>query len=531
MITYTDIFCGAGGSSVGLSAAGFQLKLAANHWARAIETHSSNFRDAEHLCADVSNYDMRRLPKTDILWASPICTELSPAGGNTQVRTDAQLDLLAEGPIDRDGFERTRATFHDVIRATEVHRYTAVLVENVVEVARKWELFDWWLDGMRQLDYQVQFVSVSAAHVGGEGNAHAPQWRDRLYLVFTKNGVRLPDVDPRPPAWCEACGKDVAALQSWTKTGRRIGKYRQQYWYVCPNVACRHSRVEPYVSPASSAIDWSDLGTRIGDRPRPLAAKTIARIEAGLAMFAQPITLEAAGNTFERRPGVRTWPAHDSPLTTLTTTATKAVACPPVMVSVNHDDLRAYPSHQAPLPSRTAKIGDGLVCPPFVTELRGGGSGSRRVSDPLATVTAGGNHHGLAVPPGSFYVKNYGGNARPGDMCRDVDQPLGTVTSKDHHALVIPFRRGAKPYPAGEQPLSTIATREQHALMAAGIDVADCSFRMLNPREHLRAQRFPDSYIVTGNKGEQTMQAGNAVSANVAQWLASRVALVLGGAA
>lgn len=42
-ITFTDIFCGAGGSSIGLVSAGFELKLAANHWDRAIETHSSNF--------------------------------------------------------------------------------------------------------------------------------------------------------------------------------------------------------------------------------------------------------------------------------------------------------------------------------------------------------------------------------------------------------------------------------------------------------------------------------------------------------
>ena len=42
-LTFTDIFCGAGGSSSGLTAAGFELRLAANHWARAIETHASNF--------------------------------------------------------------------------------------------------------------------------------------------------------------------------------------------------------------------------------------------------------------------------------------------------------------------------------------------------------------------------------------------------------------------------------------------------------------------------------------------------------
>jgi hypothetical protein len=93
-LTFTDIFCGAGGSSIGLTAAGLELTLAANHWQRAIETHAANFRDAEHLCADVNNYDMRRLPKTDVLWASPICTEISPAGGRKRRHTQGQLDLL-----------------------------------------------------------------------------------------------------------------------------------------------------------------------------------------------------------------------------------------------------------------------------------------------------------------------------------------------------------------------------------------------------------------------------------------------------
>lgn len=49
MITATDFFCGMGGSSTGLVEAGFAVKLAANHWARAIETHSANQPDTEHL--------------------------------------------------------------------------------------------------------------------------------------------------------------------------------------------------------------------------------------------------------------------------------------------------------------------------------------------------------------------------------------------------------------------------------------------------------------------------------------------------
>src|SRR4051794_17970513 len=372
-LTFTDVFCGAGGSSLGLSAAGLELVLAANHWRRAIETHSANFTPAEHLCADVNTYAMRRLPGTDGGWFSPICTEMSPAGGRRrrhgqrggqrgQLAGQAELELF--GPIERAGYERTRATFHDVIRATEVHRYRAVLVENVVEVASEWELFDWWVEGMCRLGYRVQYVSVSAAHIGSPTNPHAPQWRDRLYLVFTRVGAPLPDVAPRPRAWCPACGTDVDAVQAWKRAGRRIGKYRQQYLYRCPHSACRHTVVEPYVLPAAAAIDWSDLGTRVGDRARPLAAKTRARIAAGLAMFAQPITAEVVGNTDERRPGVRTWPAFDAPLTTQTTTATKGVAVLPMTVPAGGTWRHAPVPVDEPMGARTTRDTDALVCPP-----------------------------------------------------------------------------------------------------------------------------------------------------------------------
>ena len=49
MITVTDMFCGAGGSSTGLSEVpGLKVKLAMNHWARAIETHNTNHSNDTH---------------------------------------------------------------------------------------------------------------------------------------------------------------------------------------------------------------------------------------------------------------------------------------------------------------------------------------------------------------------------------------------------------------------------------------------------------------------------------------------------
>lgn len=472
---FTDLFCGAGGSSIGLSAAGFELALAANHWDRAVETHAANFTDAEHVCADISNYDMRRLPSTDVLWASPICTEMSPAGGRRRGR--GQLDLLEQGPVAQAGFEKTRATFMDVIRAAELHRYAAVVVENIVDVATDWELFDWWVSGMKLLGYNCQFTSVSSAHIGGAGNPPAPQWRDRLYLTLTRQDVPLPDVAPTPTAWCAVCGHDVAAVQSWRNPDRRrIGKYRQQYDYRCPNVWCRHTRVEPYVAPAAAAIDWSDLGPRIGDRAKPLAAATRNRIQAGLDTFTA-----GDGASGWLVPSGGTWRSRPTGLGT-------------------------------PMPARTTRDTDAVVsCPPFVTVLRNH-STATGVEEPLATVSAGGNHHGLATPPdaeGACSVNTDGGNPRP------------------EHALVIPYRRGAQPH-GTDRPVSTIATHEQHGLAAPdGPTVEDCRYRMLRPREQLRVQCFPDSYRVTGNQGEQTAQAGNAVSANVACWLGHRLATVL----
>lgn len=486
-LTYTDIFCGAGGSSIGLTEAGLELRLAANHWLRAIETHSANFPAAEHVCADISNYDMRRLPRTDVLWASVICTEGSPAGGKRKKRggDGGQRSLIEEaGHVAAAGWERTRATAYDVIRATEVHGYGVVIVENVMEFATDWPLFDWWLDGMLKLGYRHRIVCVNSAHVGGEDNPFAPQWRDRIYIVFVREAIRMPGLEPRPLAWCSSCGEAVAARQSWkahTPLGRRrIGKYREQYAYTCPNTTRRHESftVEPFVLPAAAAIDWADLGTRIGDRkrtprkPEGLAPSTITRIRAGLALFAESAIVRTNGQDPAGSAYLRARPVSGAPFGTVTTTRDEGLATPPVLIlPVGGNNHAARPTTTGePMRTRMARDTDALVTPPFIL--------------------------------------------------------MSPDTARDRHALVVPYRRSRPSTTA--VPLHTMATRDSAALVQPdALDIADCRFRMLKPREHLRAQRFPDSYVVTGNQGEQTMQAGNAVSANVAHWLGQALTAVL----
>jgi DNA (cytosine-5)-methyltransferase 1 len=71
---------------------------------------------------------------------------------------------------------------------------------------------------------------------------------------------------------------------------------------------------------------------------------------------------------------------------------------------------------------------------PMVIRFRQHGTGES-VGDPLGTITAGGNHHGLAVP---FISKQFGmkGATLHG---AEVGGPLGTVTTIDHHAFIVPF--------------------------------------------------------------------------------------------
>ena len=403
--------------------------------------------------------------------------------------------------------DRTRATFWDVVRATEVHRYKVVLIENVVEAA-SWELFDVWLSAMTTLGYSHQFISVSSAHVGDDTNPHAPQWRDRLYIVFTSVDVPMPDIRPRPLAWCAHCGQISPAVQSWKRLDRRrVGKYRQQYVYRCPNSGCRHAIVEPFVRPAADAIDWSDLGERIGDRGKPLAAATLRRIRAGLDQYAHPATTAGAG-----------------------------LASPPMMVPAGgtwNDDATTVAE---PMRTRLTRDTEGLLTPqPWITVLRNHAAATS-ISDPLATVATGGGggggHQALTVPPGAFIHKHHGGldYKAIAHMTKSVDEPLPGIVARPNLSLVIPYRKGKAK--TTDEPLHTVATRDSAALVAAdAIEIDDCRFRMLKPREHGRAQRFCDDYRVIGNISEQTMGFGNAVSANVAQWLGGIVAEVLGGAA
>ncbi|WP_225887627.1 DNA cytosine methyltransferase [Streptomyces canus] len=291
-IPFIDLFCGCGGSSRGMEEAGYQLLLGMNHDPVAVWTHRTNHPHAEHKCENINTYDKRRLPRARVVWASILCTEASPNAGGKRARGQTSISLTGQDQgAEEATFVRTRASALDVLALAELHRPDALVIENVIEFATDWELFNWWLSGMELLDYNVQIVSASSAHLGGGDNLLAPQLRDRIYVVFTRKGIPLPDLRVRPEAVCPQCGP-VLATQVWNDPqARRIGAWGEKYEFRCPNRGCGHLKLTPLTRAVGDIIDWTLPGQRVGDgRPRHRKFKAYAnatqdRIAMGLKRY------------------------------------------------------------------------------------------------------------------------------------------------------------------------------------------------------------------------------------------------------
>ncbi|ARC56020.1 hypothetical protein AS850_02895 [Frondihabitans sp. 762G35] len=519
-ITITDLFCGAGGSSSGAVAVpGVRVRMAANHWKLAIETHNTNHPETDHDIADLSQVDPRRYPRTEILWASPECTNHSQAKGIKRGSTQGEFDLFDDRPLPTEAAERSRATMWDVPRFTEYHRYQAIIVENVVDAA-KWIQFPAWLLAMELLGYEHEQVWLNSMHAQALG-APAPQSRDRMYVVFWRKGNRRPDLAKwtRPRALCPEHG--IVNAEQTFKKAERWGRYRAQYVYRCPRVECRGRILEPGWLPASSIIDWSLRGVRIGDRAKPLATKTRERIQRGIERYWGPLVVEAAGNAYDstdpkhRQHGdpngyVRAWPASEA-LKTLHTSASKAL-----VVRGEGNDTGAKPDSH-PIGAITASGSQFLAAQPLMVPVEGrDGKTASSGAEPLRTQSTR-NETAIVVP-----LRNHG-------VAKPATETIDTVSANgNHHALVMRNQSGGAEMttPVVEE-LRTLTTRGDQSLMSpaapVSLDVDDVEFRMLTPDEIKQGMAFAADYLLLGNKREQVRLAGNAVTPPAARDLIAAV--------
>lgn len=278
--------------------------------------------------------------------------------------------------------------------------------------------------------------------------------------------------------------------------------------------------------PAASIIDWTIPCPSIFGRKKPLAEKTMARIAAGIQRYvletADPFIVPVThGRGLGRVHGI------DEPLRTVT--------------GANRGELA-------------------LVAPTMVQtgygERRGQRPRALDLQQPLGTVVAGGQKHGLVA---ALLTKHYGGV-----VGNDLRRTLGTVTGRDSNALTAAFlmkyygtsvgqsvrlptptvlaggdRGGGhiadvraflvKYYGAAsgqhqglDEPIHTVTSKARFGLVTvAGVDyqIVDIGMRMLQPPELFAAQGFPEDYVIdfeyNGKPVTKTTQiklCGNSVS-------------------
>ena len=162
-----DLFAGAGGFTTGAQLAGVDVVWAANHWKAAVQTHAANHPTVEHVCQDLHQADWSRVPRHDLLLASPACQGHSKARGK-----------------DKPHHDTSRSTAWAVVAAAEYHRPSIIIVENVAEMLG-WRLLPAWRLAMQDLGYAIGEHIFDAADVG------VPQHRRRLFLVCTRSTVPL----------------------------------------------------------------------------------------------------------------------------------------------------------------------------------------------------------------------------------------------------------------------------------------------------------------------------------------------------
>lgn len=516
-ITVKDLFCGAGGNTEGIKQyarraridTGIQVTMAVNHWELAIDTHNTNHPETDHDCANISESTPRRYPTTDVLVASPECTNQTNANGKKKQR---RLDLFNK--IDPEA-ERSRATMWDVPRFAEYHSYNLILVENVVE-ARSWIMWEAWLKAMHLLGYNHKCVYLNSMH------AHpTPQSRDRMYVVFWKKGNKAPDLEVRPRGYCTQCAKDTETFQWWKNSERAFGKYKTQYLFRCPTC---NNVVDPYYYSAFNCIDWSNPGVRIGEREqhglKPLCKNTLARIEYGRNKYWNEPSL--INIRYSSGLDCRIKSSKD-PLQTQTGDNNIGLLNPLLLNGEYNSEKKVRDMMVEPKQTQTGWQTDGIVFPFIIKNYGGDPQKPITINETLGAVT-GADHHGLFRPP--LIIENFGkSNARPATErlgCVATEPKYGLLTDQAWNSFLSYYYSGSDMAShVASEATRTFNGNDRASLITGGNKpkIEDCFYRMLVAPEVQRAMAFRDDYIVKGNSRQKVKQLGNAVTPPAMEWL------------
>lgn len=519
-----DLFAGAAGSSTGiLLATGHSPHIAVDFDAEMFEFHKVNHPDTEHVLADIQTLDphtVLRGRKIRILSASPPCTNFSRAKAG-KVK-DEGVRNLAERVL--TWIDAGDPDFVVVENVPEMAKWGPLNEDGTVDKDREGESFDRWIESIINYGYHVQWRNIRACDLG------VPTLRKRLFILASKGDI------------------------AWPKATHGEG-------------------LKPFAS-AASCIDWTIPVRSIFERKKPLSDKTLARVARGIKKFVlvpEPFVVHVTHG------GDRAPHPVSEPLTTVTCAHRGEHALVAPVMSRGHVHGQDTDGSAGDQPLHTVtKTDEHIVIAPTLVQS---GYGEREgqvprtldLSQPLGTLVASGQKHALVhalmAEHVGFVSKQFGGKHPP--IGSDLNQPLGTVTTIDHNALVdvvaepafisvahgtttgsdataplgspttsghhhsvvrarlqevqdfLIHYYGASVGSSTEAPLGAVTTKDRFGLVTlAGVEhvIVDIGMRLLEPRELARAQGFPDWYVLERRtdgtpttKTSRTKAVGNSV--------------------
>ena len=200
--TAIDLFCGAGGLSLGLRTAGFSVLVGADHDEYSAETHVANIAglayhgdlsDPTELLEHLDAWGLRRV---DLVAGGPPCQPFSRAG-SSKIRS-----LVRSGRRSED--DPRAQLWRSFVAVVEHVRPKAVLIENVPDLPA-WDdgaVLIGFYESLRELGYEVDARILDAFQHG------VPQHRSRLFIVGLLGGRRMrwPESEGIHPTLRDAIG-------------------------------------------------------------------------------------------------------------------------------------------------------------------------------------------------------------------------------------------------------------------------------------------------------------------------------------
>ncbi len=465
-----DNFAGGGGASLGIEwALGRSPDLAVNHDAEALAMHAANHPLTRHLCENVWAVDPVEVcggRRVGLAWFSPDCTHHSKARGGVPFR-------------DPNKARRSRGLAWVVRRWAKAVKPRVIILENVEEFAdwgpigddgradpeRAGFTFRRWWGSIIAAGYHGEMRELRACDYG------APTTRKRLFIIFRSDG--------EPINWPEPT--HGPGLQPYATAAQCID------WSLpCPSI---------FLSPEEARA----LGVR-----RPLAENTLRRIARGVQRYvieaAEPFIVPITHVGDVRVHGI------NEPIRTVTTAARGELALiAPTLINTRNGERQGQAPRVRdildPMPTVTAQGSQGALVAAFLAQHNTGmvGHDARR---PLSTTVS---KIGPQAVVTSHLLKLRGGLADHVVTSQGFEQPAPTVTANGNHlaevrAFLLKYY-GQDQDPRLDEPMHTVTTRDHFALVTvvvAGVEyvLVDIGMRMLTPRELFRAQGFPDSYRI-----------------------------------